>query len=150
MHWGPAAIRTGSLRRTATRALLVGRYCFAAIFAFGAAAKLAEGWLRTDALQQHFVKRLEAFDLTPIQAGYLEHFAIPCYQPIAWVVTLGELGVAIGLIFGVATRASGALALFLLINFAAGGYYNSLSLPLFLFAALILLLPWRPRLSWHS
>jgi thiosulfate dehydrogenase [quinone] large subunit len=71
----------------------------------------------------------------------LEHVAIPFYLPIAWFVTIGELVVALGLIFGVATRANAALALFILVNFAAGGYFNLALPPFMIFALLMLLLP---------
>lgn len=149
-HCGAAAVRSSAVRRTAVRAYLVGRYCFGAVFALGAWQKLIHGWLWTDTLQHHFVRHLESFDLTPFQAGYLEHFAIPWYLPIAWLVTFGELAVALGLIFGVATKASGALALFLLVNFAAGGFFNTLSLPFVLFAALLVVFPSRKPLTWRA
>jgi thiosulfate dehydrogenase (quinone) large subunit len=141
LSWGKAAIRETPLRTLAIVAFLIARYGFAIFFAYGFWRKLERGWLWTDALQQHFIKRLSDGDLAAFQAGYLEHFAIPFYLPIAWFVTAGELVVAIGLILGIATRANAALALFILVNFAAGGYFNPGLPPFMIFALLTILLP---------
>jgi len=139
--WDKAAIRAAPLRTLAIVAFLIARTGFAVFFAYGFWRKLERGWLWTDTLQQHFLRRLSDSDLVAFQAGYLEHFAIPFYLPIAWAVTLGELAVAIGLLLGIATRANGALALFILLNFAAGGYFNPALLPFIIFALLTILLP---------
>jgi thiosulfate dehydrogenase [quinone] large subunit len=141
LPWSKAAIREKPLRTLAIVMFLIVRYAFAAFFAYGSWHKLERGWLWSDVLQQHFLRRLSDGDLATFQAGYLEHVAIPFYLPIAWFVTIGELVVALGLIFGVATRANAALALFILVNFAAGGYFNLALPPFMIFALLMLLLP---------
>lgn len=88
-----------------------------------------------------FTKRLAELPAGSFQANYLEHFAIPLAFPIAWIVTVGELLIGLSLIFGFAVRANALFALFLVLNFAAGGYYN-LSLPPFMiFAVLMMMLP---------
>jgi thiosulfate dehydrogenase [quinone] large subunit len=120
---------------------LLGRYLFASFFLYGFWHKLVKGWLWSDIMQRFFIKRLGELPADSFQAGYLEHFAIPYAMPIAWIVTVGELLIGISLVVGFAVRANAAFALFLLLNFAAGGYYN-LSLPPFiLFAVLMMLLP---------
>jgi thiosulfate dehydrogenase [quinone] large subunit len=141
VRWSKAAIRETPLRTLAIVAFLIARCGFAVFFAYGFWHKLAHGWLWTDALQQHFLRRLSDGDLAAFQAGYLEHMAIPFYLPITWFVTIGELVVALGLMLGIATRANAALALFMLLNFAAGGYFNPGLPPFMIFALLAILLP---------
>jgi len=120
---------------------LLGRYLFASFFLYGFWHKLVKGWLWSDLMERFFIKRLGELPADSFQASYLEHFAIPYAMPIAWIVTVGELVIALSLLLGLVTRANAAFALFLLLNFAAGGYYN-LSLPPFiLFAILMIIFP---------
>ena len=120
---------------------LVGRSLFAAFFLYGFWHKLVKGWLWSDLMQGFFTKRLGELPAGSFQAIYLEQFAIPLAFPIAWIVTIGELLIGLGLVFGFAVRANAAFALFMVLNFAAGGYYN-LSLPPFmLFAIMMMLFP---------
>ncbi len=119
--------------------LLLGRYLFAAFFLYGFWHKLVKGWLWSDLMERFFIKRLGELSAGSFQAGYLEHFAIPWAMPIAWVVTVGELIIGISLVLGLAVRANAAFALFLVLNFAAGGYYN-LTLPPFMFFAILMML----------
>ncbi len=120
---------------------LAGRYLFAAFFLYGFWHKLVKGWLWSDLMQGFFTTRLGELPASSFQALYLEQFAIPLAYPIAWIVTIGELIIGLGLVFGFAVRANAAFALFMVLNFAAGGYYN-LSLPPFmLFAIMMMLLP---------
>lgn len=141
LSWSGSDRGERRFRRLGIGAFLLGRYLYAVFFLVGFWRKLASQWLWTDALEQHFLHRLSAADIAPLQASYLEHFAIPFALPIAWLVTLGELAVGVGLLLGAATRASAALSLFLLINFAAGGFYNPASLPFLLMALLMIALP---------
>ena len=120
---------------------LLSRYLFAAFFVYGFWHKLVKGWLWTDLMEGFFRLRLCELEAGSFQAQYLEHFAIPLAMPIAWIVTVGELSIAIGLITGIAVRANAAFALFLFLNFAAGAYYNLSLPPLMLFALLMMLLP---------
>lgn len=120
---------------------LFGRYFFALFFLYGFWRKLTKGWLWSDLMLGFFTKRLAELPAGSFQANYLEHFAIPLAFPIAWIVTVGELLIGLSLIFGFAVRANALFALFLVLNFAAGGYYN-LSLPPFMiFAVLMMMLP---------
>ena len=120
---------------------LFGRYFFALFFLYGFWRKFTKGWLWSDLMLGFFTKRLAELPAASFQANYLEHFAIPLAFPIAWIVTVGELVIGLSLIFGFAVRANAAFALFLVLNFAAGGYYN-LSLPPFMiFSVLMMLLP---------
>jgi len=120
---------------------LSGRYIFALFFLYGFWHKLAKGWLWSDLMHFYFLKRLAELPAESFQALYLQNFAVPWAYPIAWIVTVGELIIGIGLMFGVAVRANAAFALFLVLNFAAGGYYN-LSLPPFmLFSILMMIFP---------
>ncbi|NHQ60498.1 DoxX family membrane protein [Chlorobium sp. BLA1] len=118
---------------------LSGRYLFALFFLYGFWHKLVKGWLWSDLMQFYFLKRLAELPAESFQALYLQQFAIPLAFPIAWIVTVGELIIGIGLIFGIAVRANAAFALFLVVNFAAGGYYN-LTLPPFMLYALLMII----------
>ena len=120
---------------------LLGRYLFASFFLYGFWHKLVKGWLWSDLMQGFFIKRLGELPAGSFQATYLEHFAIPLAFPIAWIVTIGELIIGICLVIGLAVRANAAFALFLLLNFAAGGYYNLSLPPLILFAIMMMLFP---------
>ena len=128
-------------KRLGITLFLVGRSLFAAFFLYGFWHKLVKGWLWSDLMQGFFIKRLGELPANSLQALYLERFAIPLAFPIAWIVTVGELIIGLGLVLGFAVRANAAFALFMVLNFAAGGYYN-LSLPPFmLFAVMMMLFP---------
>jgi thiosulfate dehydrogenase [quinone] large subunit len=121
---------------------LAGRYLFAIFFLYGFWHKLVKGWLWSDKMHNFFVQRLYAPpQLNDFQALYLDQFAIPLAFPIAWIVTVGELIIGLGLFFGVAVRANAAFALFLVLNFAAGGFYNLTLPPFMAFAVMMMLLP---------
>ena len=121
---------------------LAGRYLFAIFFLYGFWHKLVKGWLWSDKMHNFFVQRLNAPpQLNDFQALYLDQFAIPLAFPIAWIVTVGELIIGLGLVFGVAVRANAAFALFLVLNFAAGGFYNLTLPPFMLFAIMMMLFP---------
>ncbi len=120
---------------------LAGRYLFASFFLYGFWHKLVKGWLWSDLMHDFFSKRLAELPAGSFQAIYLEQFAIPMAFPIAWIVTIGELIIGLGLVFGVAVRANAAFALFLVLNFAAGGYYNLTLPPFMVYALLMMLLP---------
>ena len=77
----------------------------------------------------------------PAYADYLQEFAIPFHPLIAWVVTLGELYVAAGLLLGLTTRLAACVSCFILFNFAIGSYYDASLLPFFILNTLFLLQP---------
>ncbi len=126
------------LARVGVGAVLGVRYAFGAVFVYGAYHKIVRGWLSSPVMREHFVKRLSEIDPRSFSAAYLRYFAIPWYRPVAWVLTLGQVCVAIGMLFGLAVRPNAALALFLISNITAGSYYN-LSMPPFFVASLLLL-----------
>lgn len=140
-EWNRQWLAAHPLKSAGVLLFLIGRLLFVAIFLYGFWHKLVKGWLWTDLMQHHFTQRLS--ELTPgtFQAIYLESFAIPLAMPIAWIVTWGELLIGICILLGVATRANAAFALFMFLNFAAGGYYNLTLPPLMLFALLLMLFP---------
>lgn len=130
------------IRATGIILFLAGRTVFSIFFLYGFWFKLVRGWLWSDLMHNYFTKRLiEQPLLNPFQALYLEHFAIPLAIQIAWIVTVGELVIGIGLLFGIAVRANAAFALFLVLNFAAGGYYNITLPPFMIFALLMMIFP---------
>lgn len=126
------------LRRAGAGAVLALRYGFGAFFLYGAYHKITRGWLTSPVMREHFVQRLSEIDPESFSAAYLRHFAIPWYRPVAWVLTLGQVSVALGMLLGFAVRPNAALALFLISNITAGSYYN-LSMPPFFIASLLLL-----------
>ncbi|MDX2127967.1 MAG: DoxX family membrane protein [Chloroherpetonaceae bacterium] len=104
--------------------LLVNRYFLAIFYIYGTWHKIVKEWMWTDVLKVHFQQRLAEIGPGSFPALYLEYFAIPLWYPIAAIVTLGELYVAVGLTLGWTTRMSAAFSLFLLINFGLGAFYN--------------------------
>ncbi|MBC8042138.1 MAG: DoxX family protein [Rhizobacter sp.] len=120
---------------------LIVRTGFAAFFIYGFWHKLTRGWLTSDVLLGHFTKRLSELDPQHFSAFYLSQFAIPLYQPIAWIVIVGEFIAGVCLLVGLCTRANGWLSLFLLLNFSAGAFFNITMPPFLVFALLVALLP---------
>jgi len=94
--------------------------------------KISKGWLNTDILRDIFLDRLTEMPPDAFAVFYLQSFAIPLYQPVAWVVTIGELYAAIGLLLGLTTRWAAAMSFFILFNLAIGGYYDASLLPFFI------------------
>jgi len=90
---------------------------------------------------QMFLKQLEQLDPSTLAAMYLRGFIIPNYPFIGWFITLGEIAVTIGLLFGLCTRWAGLLALWITINIGLGGYYDASLIPLGLIALLFVVLP---------
>nr|WP_216863622.1 MauE/DoxX family redox-associated membrane protein [Candidatus Chloroploca mongolica] len=117
---------------------MVLRYSFGAFFLYGAYHKITRGWLSSPVMREHFLQRLSEIDPDSFSAAYLRMFAIPWYRPVAWVLTLGQVVVAIGMLFGLSVRASAALSLFLLTNISAGSFYN-VTMPPFFAASLVLM-----------
>ncbi len=140
-EWSLDSLKKHPFKTAGVILFLFGRYLFAAFFLYGFWHKLVKGWLWSDLMHGYFTKRLG--ELTPgsFQALYLEYFAIPLALPIAWIVTVGELIIGVCLVLGLAVRINAAFALFLVLNFAAGGYYNLTLPPFMIFSVLMMLLP---------
>lgn len=128
-------------------AFLIGlRFLFGLFFAGGAANKFQRNYLFGDYPLENFTKRLAEIDPDSFGAKYLDNFIIPNYHFIGWIVTWGETAVAIGMLLGLCTRVSGLIAIFLMVNFALGGYYDASLIVLNLIALLFVVFPtghWR-------
>ncbi|MGC8775041.1 MAG: DoxX family protein [Chlorobaculum sp.] len=152
-EWKPAYLKTHKLKASGVIFVLALRYLYTSLFIYGFVHKIMRGWMWSDILRQHFTQRLHELLATGAmsgsveagiamwQASYLQHFAIPMVMPIAWIVTIGELIIGVALLFGVATRINAAFGLFMLLNFAAGGYYNLTIPPLVAISILLIVLP---------
>ncbi|NTV92338.1 MAG: DoxX family membrane protein [Chlorobiaceae bacterium] len=141
-RWNASLMKEHPLKTTGVILFLIGRYIFAAFFLYGFWFKLIKGWLWTDKMYGFFTERLHAPPpLNDFQTIYLEHFAIPLAMPIAWIVTIGELIIGVCLALGLTVRANAAFALFLVVNFAAGGFYNLTLPPFMIFSILMMILP---------
>lgn len=151
--WNRAYIGSHLWKTAGVVTALVVRYLYTALFLYGFIHKIIHEWMWTDIMTRHFMTRLaelqaEALSsgsftamVASFQATYLQHFAIPLAMPIAWIVTIGELIVGLCLLVGLATRINAAFGLFLLLNFAAGGYYNLTIPPLVLMSLMMMVLP---------
>lgn len=128
-------------RQLAKGTVVALRYGFGAFFLYGAYHKITRGWLTSPTMREHFVQRLSEIDPESFSAAYLRHFAIPWYRPVAWVLTLGQVSVALGMLLGFAVRPNAALALFLISNITAGSYYNASMPPFFVVSLLLLATP---------
>jgi len=103
--------------------------------------KINKGWLTTDILQEIFLDRLTEMPPDSFAVFYLQSFAIPLYELVAWFVTFGELYAAIGLLFGFTTRWAAWISFFILLNLAIGGYYDASLIPFFILNIIFLLWP---------
>lgn len=126
------------LARAGAGAVIAVRYGFGSFFLYGAYHKIVRGWLTSPVMREHFVRRLAEIDPESFSAAYLRRFAIPWYRPVAWVLTLGQVSVALGMLLGLAVRPNAALALFLISNISAGSFFN-VTMPPFFAASLLLM-----------
>ena len=117
---------------------LILRSLFGVFWLAAGINKITKEWLTTDTLEQAFLQRLTELPPDSFAVFYLQTLAIPLSVPIAWVVTVGEIYVAIGLLFGVTTRLAAAASFFILFNFAIGGYYDASLIPFFLLSLLFM------------
>jgi thiosulfate dehydrogenase (quinone) large subunit len=154
-RWNRGYLSAHRLKAAGVVAVLLIRYLYTMLFLYGFVHKIVHGWMWTGVMTEHFLKRLHELQATvaaglpgspevwvaSMQAAYLEHFALPLAMPIAWIVTIGELIVGLCLLLGIATRANAAFGLFLLLNFAAGGYYNLTIPPLVAMSLMMMFLP---------
>src|SRR5690606_17418314 len=103
--------------------------------------KLRKDWLTTDITRLIFEDRLTEMHPGSFAVFYLEHFAIPLYKLVAWVVTFGELYVGAGLLLGLTTRWAAVMSFFILVNLSLGGYYDASLIPFFLLSVLFMARP---------
>ena len=130
--WTLTWIRAHPVRWLGIIAHLVLRTLFGLFWLAAGINKVQNNWLTTDYLERIFLDRLTEMPPDSFAVFYLQTFAIPLYQPVAWVVTVGELYSAIGILFGLTTRWAAGVAFFILFNFAIGGYYDASLIPFFL------------------
>ena len=120
---------------------LIMRTLFAIFWLVAGVNKINSGWVTSDVLKEVFLQRLTELPPDSFAVFYLSSFAIPLHTLIAWTVTLGELYSAVGLLIGLTTRWSAGVSLFILINFAIGGYYDASLIPFFILVALFIYYP---------
>lgn len=131
-----------AMRNLGRGPVLFLRYLMAVFFGLAAINKIfRQSWLYTDLLKQAFIERLEEIDPLSFGALFIENFALPLWLPIAWIVTWGELAVAIGLAIGWRTRISALGGLFFIVMFAIGGYYDASLIVLALFFLIVFAFP---------
>ena len=124
---------------------LVFRTLFAIFWLVAGFNKVNHGWLTTDYLKLIFLDRLTEMPPDAFAVMYLLSFGIPMYIAVAWVVTIGEIYSALGLLFGITTRLAAAVSFFILFNLAIGGYYDASLLPFFILNLVFL---WWPSGLW--
>jgi thiosulfate dehydrogenase [quinone] large subunit len=120
---------------------LLLRTLFGIFWLAAAYNKISKDWLSTDILKEIYLERLTELPPDAFAVLYLQHFAIPMYKLIAWVISFGELYVGIGLLLGLTTRWAAGVSLFILVNLAIGGYYDASLLPFFILNFLFLCKP---------
>ncbi|MDE0245340.1 MAG: DoxX family membrane protein [Gammaproteobacteria bacterium] len=124
---------------------LLFRTLFALFWLFAGINKVENDWMTSDYLREVFLERLTEMPPDAFASLFLQNFAIPLYILVAWVITLGELYSAIGLLLGVTTRIAAGVSLFILCGFAVGGYYDASLIPFFILVAAFL---WWPSGLW--
>lgn len=130
--WTGAWIRQHPVRSLGIIFHLLLRTLFGIFWLAAGINKINKDWLSTDILKQIFLDRLTEMPPDSFAVFYLQSFAIPLYKLVAWVVTVGELYSAIGLLVGMTTRWAAAVSLFILLNLAIGGYYDASLIPFFI------------------
>ena len=139
--WSVARMKQHPIRTLGIIMHLLLRTLFGVFWLAAGINKINKGWLNTDILKEIFLDRLTEMPPDSFAVLYLQVFAIPLYQPVAFVVTIGELYAAVGLLFGITTRWAAGMSFFILLNFAIGGYYDASLLPFFILNVLFLCWP---------
>lgn len=139
--WKLAWIKAHPVRFGGILLHLLFRTLFAVFWLFGGINKIVGDWLTSDYLKEAFLERLTEMPPDAFATLFLQNFAIPGYVAVAWVITLGELYSAIGLLLGLTTRIAAGVSLFILCGFAVGGYYDASLIPFFVLVAVFLYWP---------
>jgi thiosulfate dehydrogenase [quinone] large subunit len=139
--WTWTGIRQHPIRTLGIIVHLVLRTLFGIFWLAAGINKINKGWLTTDLLREIFLDRLTEMPPDSFAVFYLQSFAIPLYQAVAFVVTVGELYAAIGLLFGLTTRWAAWMSFFILLNLAIGGYYDASLIPFFILNIIFLTRP---------
>jgi len=134
-------LRQRPLSGTGRGLLLLLRVLFGVFFLSAAFNKFQQNYLFSEYPLKVFTQRLTEIDPNSFGAWNLQNFIIPNYQLIGWIVAWGELAAAVGLLLGLCTRTAALIAIFLMVNFALGGYYDASLIVLNLMALPFVLLP---------
>ena len=121
--------------------LVTFRLLFGLFWLLAGINKVNDEWMTSPILENIFLQRLTELPPDSFAVFYLTNFAIPFYQPIGWFISIGEIYSAIGLLIGLTTRSSALVSLFILFNFAIGGYYDASLLPFFILVLLFIKYP---------
>ncbi|MDJ0927204.1 MAG: DoxX family membrane protein [Gammaproteobacteria bacterium] len=130
--WTAAWIRTHPVRFVGICLHLGFRTLFGIFWLAAGINKFQKQWHTTDILREIFLDRLTQLPPDSFAVWYLQNFAIPLYKPVAWVIGVGEVYAAVGLLLGLTTRWAAGMSLFILINLAIGGYYDASLIPFFI------------------
>lgn len=136
--WKWVWIRAHPVRFAGIVLHLAFRTLFALFWLAAGINKVSKDWLTSDILKRIFLDRLTEMPPDAFASLFLQNFAIPLYVLVAWVITLGEIYSAVGLLFGVTTRIAAGVSLFILFGLAIGGYYDASLIPFFLLNATFL------------
>jgi thiosulfate dehydrogenase [quinone] large subunit len=139
--WNGQWIRQNPLRFTGIIVHLLLRTLFGIFWLAAGINKINKDWLTTDILKEIYLDRLTEMPPDSFAVLYLQVFAIPLYQLVAWVVVFGELYAAIGLLLGLTTRWAAGMSFFILFNLAIGGYYDASLIPFFILNIIFLCWP---------
>lgn len=136
--WQWAWIRAHPVRFGGIVLHLLLRTLFAVFWLAAGINKVRNDWLSSDILKEIFLDRLTEMPPDAFASLFLQNFAIPLYVLVAWVITLGEIYSAVGLLLGVTTRLAAGVSMFILFGFAIGGYYDASLIPFFVLNAAFL------------
>lgn len=130
--WTWAWIRAHPVRFGGILFHLLLRTLFAIFWLAAGINKVNNDWLTSDILKQIFLDRLTEMPPDAFASLFLQYFAIPLYPLVAFVITVGELYSAVGLLLGFTTRLSAAISFFILFGLGIGGYYDASLIPFFI------------------
>lgn len=136
--WRRAWIRAHPVRFGGVVLHLLLRTLFAVFWLAAGVNKVRNEWLSSDILKEIFLDRLTEMPPDAFASLFLQNFAIPLYVLVAWVITVGEIYSAVGLLLGVTTRIAAGVSMFILCGFAIGGYYDASLIPFFVLNAMFL------------
>ena len=143
--WKWAWIKSHPVRFFGIIIHLLLRTLFAIFWLAAGINKVVKEWLTSDILKRIFLDRLTEMPPDAFASLFLQNFAIPLYVLVAWVITIGEIYSAIGLLVGFTTRIAAGVSMFILAGLAIGGYYDASLIPFFLLNAAFL---WWPSGLW--
>lgn len=139
--WGLASLKARPLRYLGVFTVIFLRSFMGVFYLFAGLNKFRQGYLWSDYLKGLLEQRLTEIDPASFAAAFLTHFALPLHMPTAYIVCLGEIAAGVMLLFGVMSRTGAWIALWFIVMFGIGGYYDASLIPLGLICLLIALTP---------